>query len=170
MEHGLQGSRASVGTAPGLQSTDLIVVAHGTSSLRFVGSSLPRDPPCVSCTDRWILSYWATREAPSLSSLNIALNSGIKKVVFVLHILWIYILVFWMECPKCCSKWKLVCGLKAISYCRANLDIGFELRLTLFWKNSFLSSFRNLENSVMQMFAFIMTMVLALARGRKTQV
>ena len=29
------------------------------------GSSWPRDQTCISCTGRWILSHWATKEAPT---------------------------------------------------------------------------------------------------------
>ena len=49
-------------------------VAHGISQARILewvaisfsrGSSWPRDQTCVSCTGRWILYHWATREAHS---------------------------------------------------------------------------------------------------------
>ena len=46
---------------------------YGTSQARILEwisisfsrqSSLPRDQTCISCTGRWVLYHWATREVP----------------------------------------------------------------------------------------------------------
>ena len=40
-----------------------IIVEHGLSCSKAVGSSQTRDQTCVSCIGRWILYHWATRKA-----------------------------------------------------------------------------------------------------------
>ena len=64
VEHGPGGERASVVAAPGLQSTDSIVGAHGILVPQHVGSSGTRRQLCVSCISRRILYHRATRQAP----------------------------------------------------------------------------------------------------------
>ena len=51
------GHKASVVAAPGLESTGLIVVAHGLSCSKYVGSSWIRDQTHVSCISTWILYH-----------------------------------------------------------------------------------------------------------------
>ena len=57
VEHGLEGMWDSVVVALGLYST-------GLSALWRAGFSQPRDWTLVSCTGRWILNHWVTKEAP----------------------------------------------------------------------------------------------------------
>ena len=56
-QHGLWGAWASVVGVRRLQSTGSIVVAHGLSFPKPVGSSLIRDQTCVSCTGRQSLYH-----------------------------------------------------------------------------------------------------------------
>ena len=72
-EHGLQGVQASVVSAHELSICDYQALEHSLKScgawpcaLWHVGSSQIRGQTCVSCTGRWILYHWATREAQSL--------------------------------------------------------------------------------------------------------
>ena len=61
------GSRpwASVVVAPGIYSTDPIVVAYRLgSSAQHVGCSQTKDRTHVSYIERWILYHWTIREAP----------------------------------------------------------------------------------------------------------
>ena len=60
---GLLVAMASLIVHRGLWNTGSVVVECGLVALQHVGSSLTRDWTCVSCTGRWILDHWATREA-----------------------------------------------------------------------------------------------------------
>ena len=54
----------SVVGAPGSRATDSVVVAYRLSfAPGHVGSSQIKDQTHVSCTGRWILYHWATKEA-----------------------------------------------------------------------------------------------------------
>ena len=55
----------SVIAAPKLESTGLVVVAHGLICSRAWGIFLDQESNCVSCIGRWILYHWATGEAPN---------------------------------------------------------------------------------------------------------
>ena len=61
-EHRLWGVWASVVVVSGLCSTDSEVAEHTLSCSLHVVSSWTRDWSHVSCTGRWILYQWATRE------------------------------------------------------------------------------------------------------------
>ena len=65
-------ARTSVVVAPGLQSTDSIVVAHGLSCSKLCGIFLDQgsNPRLLHWqVGRWILYDWATREAPQVRFL-----------------------------------------------------------------------------------------------------
>ena len=63
------GLWASAVAIPGPSSTDSVVVMHRLSSSAACGIFLDRRVNRVSCTDRWILYHWATREAQYLKVL-----------------------------------------------------------------------------------------------------
>ena len=56
-ELGLEGARASVVAALGLQSTDSIVMVQDLVALKHVGSSQIRDGTSVSCIGKQILYH-----------------------------------------------------------------------------------------------------------------
>ena len=60
---GLSLSRPLLLPSTGSRRTDSVVVAHGPSSPRHVGSSQTRARTHVPCTGRQILNHCATREA-----------------------------------------------------------------------------------------------------------
>ena len=61
------------------------------------GSSPPRDGTCVSCTGRWILYHWATREAPSLKKKIIWIDGETFCIKFLFYVcvlgrVWLFVI------------------------------------------------------------------------------
>ena len=65
---GLQGLRASVVVACGLQSVGLVVVAHGLRCSAVSGIFLDQGLNCVPCIGRQILNHCTTREVQDVVS------------------------------------------------------------------------------------------------------
>ena len=85
------GTRASVVVARGLQSAGSVVVAQqlwhsGLVALRHVGCSWTRARARVACIGRQILNHCATREAPSVVFLMIAILTSVRCYLIVFSV------------------------------------------------------------------------------------